>query len=91
MFHDEHAKLMFFFCTLGFMLQWVGPLWVMVQFPHINLSSQIENKKPFVCIECDKNLKLVHLKLILKKFLLQIRINQVNSQIAEKITFILAM
>lgn len=45
LFRDEHAKLMFFFCTLGFMLQWVGPLWVMVQFPHINLSSQIENKK----------------------------------------------
>jgi hypothetical protein len=49
---------------LGFMLQWIGPLWVMVQFPRIDLSPQIENKKPFICIRCDKNLKLVNLKLI---------------------------
>jgi hypothetical protein len=63
----------------------------MVQFPHIDLSPQIENKKLFVYIRCDKNLKIVNLKFILKKFLLQIRINQMNSQIAEKITFILPM
>jgi len=76
---------------LGFTLHWIGPLWVMVQFPHIDLSPQIENKKPFVCIRCDKKLKLVNLKLIEKNFLLQIMINQMNSQIAKKITFILAM
>jgi hypothetical protein len=45
------------------MLQWVGPLLVRVQFPHITLLPQIGNKKPFVCIKIDKSLKLLVPKL----------------------------
>jgi hypothetical protein len=39
-FHDE---LTFFVYRLGFMLHWLGPLRVRVQFPNIALLSQIGN------------------------------------------------
>jgi hypothetical protein len=41
------------------MLQWAGPLWVRVRFPHIALLQKIENKNYY----WQKNLKLYSPKL----------------------------
>ncbi len=56
-FYIEYAWLWFFFCTLSFMLQWAGPIWVGVQFPNRALLPKVGNRKSMIGKGIEKKIK----------------------------------